>query len=61
VALYAGALFSAPWMTLSLTIIAYAISIPFSVMAYRRVKQQRAAALQPAPAPATPEPTPPTA
>lgn len=43
VALYAGALISAPWMTLSLTAIAYAISIPFSVSAYAKVKRQRAA------------------
>jgi CDP-diacylglycerol--serine O-phosphatidyltransferase len=41
VALYAGALFSAPWMTLSLTAIAYAISIPFSLRAYAAVKRQR--------------------
>ncbi len=41
VALYAGALFSAPWMTLSLTAIAYAISIPFSLRSYAAVKRQR--------------------
>lgn len=62
VALYAGALFSAPWMTLSLTAIAYAASIPFSVNAYARVKRQRAAAGSgPAPAPAVPAAEPPPA
>ncbi len=62
VALYAGALFSAPWMTLSLTIIAYAATIPFSVLAYGKVKRQRAAAAapQPAPVPAMNEPGPPS-
>lgn len=63
VALYAGALFSAPWMTLSLTIIAYAATIPFSVAAYGRIKRQRAAATaaEPAPAPIVPTAGPPTA
>lgn len=40
VALFAGALFSAPWMTLSLLSIAYAASIPFSVRAYARLRQR---------------------
>ena len=55
VALYAGALISAPWMTLSLTVIAYAASIAFSVSAYAKVKRQRAtmAEGEPEPAPAT--------
>lgn len=62
VALYAGALFSAPWMTLSLTAIAYAVSIPFSVSAYSRIKRQRAAVAgsEPAPAPAAPAAEPPS-
>jgi CDP-diacylglycerol---serine O-phosphatidyltransferase len=56
VAIYAGALFSAPWMTLSLTVIAYAVSIPFSISAYAKVKRQRAATGGEAPAPAPAEP-----
>jgi CDP-diacylglycerol--serine O-phosphatidyltransferase len=44
VALYAGALFSTPWMTLSLTTIAYAASIPFAVQSYRRIRRQAPAA-----------------
>ena len=63
VALYAGALFSAPWMTLSLTAIAYAVSIPFSVNAYARVKRQRGGTVgsEPVPAPAVPTAEPPSA
>lgn len=62
VALYAGALFSAPWMTLSLTVIAYAATIPFSVSAYGKIKRRRVAeaADATAPAPAAPD-VPPTA
>jgi CDP-diacylglycerol--serine O-phosphatidyltransferase len=40
VALFAGALLSAPWMTLSLTALAYAASIPFSVRAYAAVRRR---------------------
>ena len=47
VAIVAGGLFSAPWMTLSLIGVAYAISIPFSIAAYAKVRQ-RAAAPEPA-------------
>lgn len=43
VALIGGALFSAPWATLSVVAILYALSIPFSVRSYARVKRQRAA------------------
>ncbi len=50
VALFAGALFSAPWMTFSLTALAYAISVPFSIRAYGRLKR-RAAAPPPADTP----------
>lgn len=59
VALYAGALFSAPWMTLSLTAITYAASIVWSVTTYGRIK--RRAAREPVPAPATSDATPPAA
>lgn len=61
VALYAGALFSVPWMTLSLTILAYAASIPFSVTSYGRIKRQRAATAAAEPVPATPDAPPPAA
>lgn len=40
VGLFAGALLSAPWMTLSLVSIVYAALIPMSIRSYRRVKQQ---------------------
>lgn len=42
VGLFAGALFSAPWMTLTLTCLAYAISIPFAARSYARLKQREA-------------------
>jgi len=39
-----AALVSAPWPTLAVLAILYLVSIPFSVRAYRRVRQPRAAA-----------------
>lgn len=51
VGLFATALFSAPWMTLSLVCIAYAATIPFASRSYRRVKQRAAAAATSAPPP----------
>lgn len=42
VGLLAGALFSAPWMTLTLACIAYAATIPFAVRSYARLKQREA-------------------
>jgi CDP-diacylglycerol--serine O-phosphatidyltransferase len=44
IALVAGALVSAPWETLSVLTIVYALTIPFSILAYARVKRQRGAA-----------------
>ena len=44
VGLLAGALFSAPWMTLTLACIAYAATIPFAVRSYARLKQREAVA-----------------
>jgi CDP-diacylglycerol---serine O-phosphatidyltransferase len=44
IALVAGALVSAPWETLSVLTIVYGASIPFSILAYAKVKRQRAAA-----------------
>jgi CDP-diacylglycerol--serine O-phosphatidyltransferase len=44
IALVAGALVSAPWETLSALTIVYALTIPFSILAYARVKRQRAGA-----------------
>lgn len=43
VALVGGALFSAPWPTLSIAAILYAATIPFSIAAYNRVRRPRAA------------------
>jgi CDP-diacylglycerol--serine O-phosphatidyltransferase len=50
IALVGGALVSAPWETLSVLTIAYLASIPFSIIAYGRVKRQRGAARKPEPA-----------
>jgi CDP-diacylglycerol--serine O-phosphatidyltransferase len=44
VALIGGALFTAPWPTLSLAAILYATMIPFSIASYAKVRRQRAAA-----------------
>ncbi len=59
IALIGAAIFSAPWETLSTVAILYLASIPFSVMSYAKVKQQRASAaptlpLTPAISPAAP-------
>lgn len=45
IALIGGALFSAPWPTLSLASILYAALIPASIYSYGKVKAQRVAAL----------------
>ena len=37
VGLFAGALFSAPWITLTLTCVAYAVAIPFASRSYARL------------------------
>jgi CDP-diacylglycerol---serine O-phosphatidyltransferase len=50
VALIGGALFSAPWPTLSIFALLYALSIPFSISSYAKVRRQRAAAGARAPA-----------
>jgi len=44
IALLGAALLTAPWETLSLSAIVYAALIPFSIIAYARVKRQRRAA-----------------
>ena len=63
IAIMGGALFSAPWETLSLIMIVYLALIPFSMMNYARVKRQRRAASNelPLPAPAAPPPARPAA
>jgi len=56
IALLGGALFIAPWHTLSLVVIVYLALTPFSMASYARVRRQRAghaASVQP---PATPLP-----
>jgi len=50
VGLYAGSLFSAPWMTLTLTCLVYAATVPFAVRSYARLKRRDV--------PATPATTP---
>ena len=60
IAILGGALFSAPWETLSVVMLAYLAMIPFSMMSYARVKRQRRAAASAEPLPAGPvalEPT----
>jgi CDP-diacylglycerol---serine O-phosphatidyltransferase len=42
IALLGGALFSAPWPTLSMASLLYAGLIPFSMMSYGKIKRQRA-------------------
>ena len=51
VALLGGALFTAPWPTLSLSAILYAAMLPFSILSYGKVRKQRAGAapLEPSP------------
>ncbi|WP_426163614.1 CDP-alcohol phosphatidyltransferase family protein [Sandarakinorhabdus sp. DWP1-3-1] len=48
VGLFAGALFSAPWLTLTLLAAAYAASVPFAIRSYARLKRREAAAVTPA-------------
>jgi CDP-diacylglycerol--serine O-phosphatidyltransferase len=48
IALIGGALLTAPWPTLSVAALLYALMIPFSIASYGRVKRQRAAAARPA-------------
>lgn len=43
VGLFAGSLFSAPWMTLTLLCVAYAAAVPFAVRSYARLKRRDAA------------------
>ena len=61
IALLGGALFIAPWHTLSLVVIVYLGLTPFSMASYARIRRQRAeAAAAPSPA-ATPTPAEPPA
>lgn len=46
IALLGAALLSAPWETLSVAAIIYALLIPFSIAAYAKVRRQRSAAAQ---------------
>jgi CDP-diacylglycerol--serine O-phosphatidyltransferase len=46
VAILGGALFSAPWETLSAAALLYVLLIPLSALSYRRIRRQRATALQ---------------
>jgi len=49
-AMAAGALISAPWPSLTVLMLAYVASIPFSVRRYARVRRQRAKTAAPMPA-----------
>lgn len=40
VGLFGGALFSAPWITLSTIAVVYLLTLPFSIRAYGRIKRQ---------------------
>ena len=51
VAMAGAALFTAPWHTLSFLMLFYLATIPFSVIAYRRIRRQRGTSFEP-PAPA---------
>jgi CDP-diacylglycerol--serine O-phosphatidyltransferase len=55
IALIGGALFSAPWPTLSVAALLYAALIPFSIASYAKVKRQRVAASAPERAPPAPD------
>lgn len=50
VGLFAGALFSAPWMTMTFVAIAYVVAIPFAVRSYARLKAREATSTVPPPA-----------
>jgi CDP-diacylglycerol--serine O-phosphatidyltransferase len=50
IVLVGGALISAPWPTLSVAALIYAALIPLSILAYAKVKKQRAASASPLPA-----------
>jgi CDP-diacylglycerol--serine O-phosphatidyltransferase len=43
VAMFGAALLSAPWHTLSIVMLGYLATIPFSAASYRRIRRQRAA------------------
>lgn len=49
VVIFAAAIVSAPWQTLSALSIAYLATIPFSIASYARVRRQRASAPAPRP------------
>jgi CDP-diacylglycerol--serine O-phosphatidyltransferase len=56
IALIGGALFTAPWPTLSVAALLYAASIPFSIISYGKVRRQRAISSRPAPVQSEPAP-----
>ncbi len=54
VGLFAGALFSEPWITLSILSIVYAATIPMAVRSYARLKRRNASAVPPSAPAASP-------
>ena len=55
IGLFAGALFSVPWMTLSLISIFYAATIPLSLHQYRQIRQREAQGASPEAPPSAPQ------
>jgi len=51
VAMFGAALFTAPWHSLSLFMLGYLSTIPFSASSYHRIRRQRTGPVQPAGAP----------
>ncbi len=47
IALVTGALITAPWATLSVVSAAYVLTIPFSILSYRKVRRLRATVREP--------------
>ena len=52
IALVGGALFTAPWQTLSAVTLLYVALIPFSIVSYERIRRRRAASREPSAPPA---------
>jgi CDP-diacylglycerol---serine O-phosphatidyltransferase len=51
IALVGAAVISAPWPTLSIVIVGYLLTIPFSARSYARIRRQRAKGVPPSPMP----------
>ena len=58
IALAGAAVISAPWPTLSIVIVGYLLTIPFSARSYARIRRQRAMDARPSPMPPASDPQP---